>query len=97
MGEVGYSESFHIKSPSFRKDSLGSVIQEQITLNGSTGLFKLGNWRAGRMECEMGREAQTAQMDTVKAAYNGESSNNFWVKIQILVTIPSLLAWDSRE
>ena len=33
------------------------------------GLFKLGNYGAGRIGSDMGREAQTAQMDSVKATY----------------------------
>ena len=42
------------------------------------GYFKLGTWGAGRIESEMGREAQTGQMDTLKAAYNGESPNKIF-------------------
>ena len=59
------------------------------------GQHILGNWGAGRIESEMGREAQTAQMDIVKATYNGESldKKTFRVKILILVSVTC----DSRE
>ena len=39
-------------------------------MTGSTSLFKVGTWGAGRRESEMGRETPTAQTDIVKHEYN---------------------------
>ena len=49
----------------------GNLYNGSVYSWGSTGLFKQGNWGAGRIESEMGRDAQTAQMDTIKDMSGG--------------------------
>ena len=68
---MGHWDSFWDRGELFKCDRLhrnwrGTFAMGQcMHALGGAGLFKQGNRGAGRIESERGREAQTAQMDTV--------------------------------
>ena len=75
-GFTGQGDSFWDRGELYKHVAPeGNLCNGSAYAEGSTGSFELGNWGAGRIESEMGREAKTAQMDTVKATYNCRSSN----------------------
>ena len=53
----------------------GTLAMGQRMLRVAQDYLNWGIGGQGTKESEMGREAQTAQIDTVKATCNGESSN----------------------